>query len=88
VQLTPFQFNTFDYEFFWCVVNHKRANVATAMQIGEEMVKVAASDIFFRNSAISIIISIILRFNKDPSMHSAFSQIFKQVLKGLEQTEK
>ncbi len=39
------------------MVNHKRGNVSVAVQIGEEMVKVASSDIFFRNCAISIILS-------------------------------
>ena len=32
--------------------------------------------------------NIILRFNKDPTMVSTFSEIFKQTLKILEQTEK
>lgn len=41
------------------------------------MAKVASNDIFFRNPAITIMLNIIVRFNKDTTLVSTFSEIFK-----------
>mmetsp|Transcript_30365 Transcript_30365/g.29726 ORF Transcript_30365/g.29726 Transcript_30365/m.29726 type:complete len:186 (-) Transcript_30365:3297-3854(-) len=85
--LTNFQFNTFDFDFFKAVINHKRVSANLAMQIADEMAYVAQGDIFFRNCAVDLMLRIIYKFNKDHTMHSGFSKMFKDSFEVLEVME-
>eukprot|EP00347_Sterkiella_histriomuscorum_P016192 403354133 len=83
-----YQFNIFDFEFFGVVVHHKRVNLQTSMQVVDLLVNVATSNIFFANSSISIILEVIHKFSRDALLHTQFSQITKQQISLLEDSEK
>ncbi|CDW79816.1 UNKNOWN [Stylonychia lemnae] len=81
-------FNVFDFEFFNVVVHHKRVNLATSLQVVDLLINIATSNIFFANTSISIILEVIHKFSRDPTMHTQFSQITKTQIQMLEDSEK
>lgn len=65
---TSYLFNIFDFEFFRTVVLHKRSNLNICMQILQTMATIAANNMFFANSCISVILMIVNKFTKDPML--------------------
>ena len=61
----PDSFNIFDFEFFGVVANHKRATVAIATQIIDTMVAQAIQQVFYANSATSIVLELVHRFSRE-----------------------
>ena len=71
----PDHFNIFDFEFFGVVANHKRSTVAIGLQIIDTMVAQATSQVFYANSATSIVLEIVHRFSREQPLHGHMSKV-------------
>ena len=56
--------------------------------IAEILIGIASSNLFFANSAISIILEIIQRYGKDHSLNHQFGLIFKLQINSIEDGER
>jgi hypothetical protein len=73
-------FNIFDFEFFGVVANHKRATVGIGLQIVDTMVQQATSQVFYANSATSIVLELLHRFNREQPMHKHIGKITESLV--------
>lgn len=69
------EFNIFDFEFFGVVANHKRATVSIGLQIVDTMVQQATTQVFYANSATSIVLELIHRFSREQTMHQYVGKV-------------
>lgn len=81
-------FNIFDFEFFGIVANHKRATVSIGLQIVDTMVAQATTQVFYSNSATSIVLELIHRFSREQPMHSHMSKVVETLISSLVEAEK
>lgn len=81
-------FNIFDFEFFGIVANHKRATVSIGLQIVDTMVAQATSQVFYSNSATSIVLELVHRFSREQPMHSHMSKVVETLISSLDEAEK
>jgi hypothetical protein len=81
-------FNIFDFEFFGVVANHKRATVSIGIQIIDTMVQQAISQVFYSNSATSIVLELIHRFSREQPMHQHMSKVTADLMSLLDDSER
>jgi len=84
----PDSFNIFDFEFFGVVANHKRATVAIATQIIDTMVAQAIQQVFYANSATSIVLELVHRFSREQPLHQHMSRLSAELVSMLEESER
>ena len=90
ISQAPDSFNIFDFEFFGVVANHKRATVAIATQIIDTMVAQATmqQQVFYANSATSIVLELVHRFSRDQPLHQHMSRVTAELVVLLEESER
>ena len=81
-------FNIFDFEFFGTVANHKRATVSIGLQIVDTMVQQATSQVFYSNSATSIVLELVHRFSREQPMHQHMSKVTADLISLLDESER
>jgi hypothetical protein len=81
-------FNIFDFEFFGVVANHKRSTVAIGLQIIDTMVSQATSQVFYANSATSIVLEIVHRFSRERPLHTHMGKVTEALIQQLDEGER
>jgi hypothetical protein len=81
-------FNIFDFEFFGIVANHKRVTVSIGLQIIDTMVSQATQQVFYANSATSIVLEIIHRFSREQPLHQHMGKVVESLVKELDESER
>lgn len=87
-QSPQMEFNIFDFEFFGVVANHKRATVSIGLQIVDTMVHQATTQVFYANSASSIVLELVHRFSRETPMHQHLSKITEGLVQALDESER
>lgn len=82
------EFNIFDFEFFGVVANHKRATVSIGLQIVDTMVHQATTQVFYANSATSIVLELVHRFSREQPMHQHLGKITEDLVQALDESER
>ena len=70
------------------VANHKRATVPIATQIIDTMVAQATQQVFYANSATSIVLELVHRFAREQPMHQHMSRVTQDLVHTLEESER
>ena len=76
-------FNVFDFEFFQVVAYHKKLNLSTALLMMDSLTKVALSSVYYSKVAVLTMRAIIMRFSKQPEMHTHWKESFRQMISSL-----
>lgn len=82
------EFNIFDFEFFGVVANHKRATVSIGLQIVDTMVHQAITQVFYANSATSIVLELVHRFSREQPMHQHLGKVTEDLVQALDESER
>ena len=70
------------------MANHKRATVSIGLQIVDTMVQQATSQVFYSNSATSIVLELVHRFSREQPMHQHMSKVTADLIALLDESER